>query len=645
MSIQNLVLVCLVFCFALGRVSATEGPHVEGTITSRGLGCILGVLFCDDDITVSPSAIPTAIPTLRPIASPTQLPTCTPTHLPTFTPTQFPTFVPTHQPTFAPTKSPTSSPVATPTQGPTATTSQNPTARPTSRPTQVPSFQPTSGPTLADQPLPTVAPTPLFAPTPLPTSAPVLVTDDFLAPPPTLPPVVTPTDDYVTPEGPTGSPTRSPSLGPGQTGVPTFEPTGGPSPLNRRPTHRPTRSLSPTAAVLGMDVTVTVNDVALSGLDSADLSALRNAVISATAVTAQVSEEYFSAPSLNQVAAANDSPQAVEAEFTIIAPLQTIVEALVAANESSTIDTTSSLDDLANAFAAQLYIDEGSVLSDNLREAIVTLQNSGTTTRILFLEMSVSMRVQALEAGNVSITEKPIVVAFFVAGMPSSSPTAAANPGTASLSLGAIVGIAIIGAIVLLILCCVVSCMHEKTRRVTLSCLIFFGLLCGVDTCINKRDRSSRRDIDKIEYPSSSMAESPIFRMAMSFRSPISPSTHRDATSMMEIASDSGTNDIELVLSPGRTPQSPNRVDQSAHFSECSDVTDLELGLAISLVALKGGQTEMMDSCHYGGDYSDVEKENTISPWINASSHLYEMSSKYNSPSQRESSHMDSPTL
>lgn len=74
-----------------------------------------------DDITVTPTVIPTETPTVVPTATPTVTPTETPTVAPTETPTVTPSETPTVTPTETPTVTPTVTPTATPTVAPTAT--------------------------------------------------------------------------------------------------------------------------------------------------------------------------------------------------------------------------------------------------------------------------------------------------------------------------------------------------------------------------------------------------------------------------------------------------------------------------------------------------------------------------------------------
>ncbi|MNC06885.1 putative hemoglobin and hemoglobin-haptoglobin-binding protein 3 precursor [compost metagenome] len=68
-----------------------------------------------DAVSVTPTAVPTAVPTAKPTAVPTAAPTAKPTAVPTAAPTAVPTAKPTAVPTVAPTAVPTVAPTAVPT--------------------------------------------------------------------------------------------------------------------------------------------------------------------------------------------------------------------------------------------------------------------------------------------------------------------------------------------------------------------------------------------------------------------------------------------------------------------------------------------------------------------------------------------------
>ena len=82
------------------------------------------------ELTVEPTAAPTAEPTAAPTAEPTAAPTAAPTAEPTAAPTAEPTAAPTAEPTAAPTAEPTAAPTAEPTAAPTAEPTAEPTAAP-----------------------------------------------------------------------------------------------------------------------------------------------------------------------------------------------------------------------------------------------------------------------------------------------------------------------------------------------------------------------------------------------------------------------------------------------------------------------------------------------------------------------------------
>ncbi|KAL7560310.1 hypothetical protein ACA910_005211 [Epithemia clementina (nom. ined.)] len=135
--------------------------------------------------TVSPTAVPSASPTVdddNNNNSPTIRPT---TPKPLGSPTAGPTENPTKDPTAAPTIRPTTPrPLGSPTAGPTGNPTKDPTAGPTGNPTQPPTVTPTGvpspGPTMAPTGVPTAGPT--ATPTQRPTTGLPTVSNDTVVP-------------------------------------------------------------------------------------------------------------------------------------------------------------------------------------------------------------------------------------------------------------------------------------------------------------------------------------------------------------------------------------------------------------------------------------------------------------------------------
>ncbi len=97
------------------------------------------------DLTNSPTAAPTPVPS----ASPTPLPSAPPTSAPTPLPSAPPTSAPTPNPTPVPSRNPTPVPTANPTSSPTPIPTNYPTSGPSSIPTETPTLFPSSFPSCA----------------------------------------------------------------------------------------------------------------------------------------------------------------------------------------------------------------------------------------------------------------------------------------------------------------------------------------------------------------------------------------------------------------------------------------------------------------------------------------------------------------
>ncbi|KAL3777682.1 hypothetical protein HJC23_007658 [Cyclotella cryptica] len=112
------------------------------------------------------TAPPTNKPTEKPSKPPTTIPTISPTHMPSPVPTQKPsqktTNKPSRPPTGTPTKFPTLKPSASPISAPSKSPSHRPTRKPSKKPTIEPSHPPTAFPTTL----------PSFRPSHLPTDRP-----------------------------------------------------------------------------------------------------------------------------------------------------------------------------------------------------------------------------------------------------------------------------------------------------------------------------------------------------------------------------------------------------------------------------------------------------------------------------------------
>jgi hypothetical protein len=240
-----------------------------------------------------------------------------------------------------------------------------------------------------------------------------------------------------------------------------------------------------------------MNGVELSELDIGSTEVLQAAVISATAETVHLAEEQsvYTTPTFS----GTDSLDEVQTEFSITVSAAVLLEALLVNNATLAIDTTSSLIVVADTFASQLFTDFGSVLTMNILSAVAdSVQYSRQTVKVLTARNKLTA---VLGIGEIRVDDKPTVVAYIVTlaptALPSNSPHASAAPtsspgGTREsvLSFGAVAAIAVCGAFGLCLTCCIGSCMHDKSRRILLSCIVVTVSACGVAACINRRDRS-----------------------------------------------------------------------------------------------------------------------------------------------------------
>ena len=126
-----------------GREQVIASKEYSGTDAQ---GPTLVLEFEGEELTPTPTVVPTATPTSKPTPTPTVVPTATPTLKPTATPT----VVPTATPTLKPTPTPTVVSTATPTLKPTATPAVTSTLKPTTIPTAIPTVIPTTTPNLAN---------------------------------------------------------------------------------------------------------------------------------------------------------------------------------------------------------------------------------------------------------------------------------------------------------------------------------------------------------------------------------------------------------------------------------------------------------------------------------------------------------------
>ena len=136
----------------------TEEPAAEPTEVPVEEPAAAALAKAPVELTVEPTAAPTAEPTAVPTAEPTAAPTAEPTAAPTAEPTAAPTAEPTAAPTAEPTAAPTAEPTAAPTAEPTAAPTAEPTAAPTAEPTAAPTAEPTAAPTAEPTAEPTAAP-------------------------------------------------------------------------------------------------------------------------------------------------------------------------------------------------------------------------------------------------------------------------------------------------------------------------------------------------------------------------------------------------------------------------------------------------------------------------------------------------------
>eukprot|EP01040_Poterioochromonas_malhamensis_P013664 gene13664-15057_t len=208
--------------------------------------------------------MPTIAPTIVPTLSPSKLPTRSPTTIPTYTPSQTPSRQPSLQPSQDPTRTPTLNPSFNPSQSPSESPSFNPSQLPSTNPTDYPSPEPSAAPSLIPSQEPSIIPTiipshepsmtPTFIPSQVPSAIPSAIPSQEPSVIPSLIPSLQPTinpTDYPSQE-PSASPSVTPTFIPSQdpseipSVLPSFKPTVTPSYLvpSTTPSFIPSQQLS-----------------------------------------------------------------------------------------------------------------------------------------------------------------------------------------------------------------------------------------------------------------------------------------------------------------------------------------------------------------------------------------------------------------
>jgi hypothetical protein len=202
--------------------------------------------------------------------------------------------------------------------------------------------------------------------------------------------------------------------------------------------------------------------VLLSDLDSTAVTSLQGAIVTSASEVTFVPEVYFSAPQFTQAVSANaaanlrssrplfsveGSSDVITAAFTVRAPIQVFMDAMAAANISSFSSSVPSAADLAAVFSSRLFMGSGSAITNMLASLIAADPALSSVIR------------------NISVTTPPVVSATYPTTQPTLAPTTAGqSSGSPTLSMGAIVGIAIGGAAALgLIGVCVIP-QHRATK-------------------------------------------------------------------------------------------------------------------------------------------------------------------------------------
>merc|ERR1719483_1429613 len=126
---------CSVWC--PGQFEWDANPRQDNNVYACAFWICKGCKQCLPNIsTISPSNIPTSLPTSTPTVDPTRIPSSRPTNIPTIDPT--------HTPSFSPTMGPSMLHSVCPSQKPSRVPSLTPTFIPTEQPSLVPTHDPTS---------------------------------------------------------------------------------------------------------------------------------------------------------------------------------------------------------------------------------------------------------------------------------------------------------------------------------------------------------------------------------------------------------------------------------------------------------------------------------------------------------------------
>jgi hypothetical protein len=370
-----------------------------------------------------------------------------------------------------------------------------------------------------------------------------------------------------------------------------------------------------------------MDGVKLDGLDSSMQQNLGSAIVAATKEVTQLSVDQSSTCALSQVTALTSNSTVVNAmapareiiaQFIMISKLYNVVEALVSYNSSSSIDTTSSLDDIADAVANQLYADSGNYLAGAVADSYLD-SSSGTDAVFSFAELFRNM--ETFNIDNVTLPVRPTVIAFWVTSAPSTQPStdpAATRAPTSSggrrrpgLAAGVIAGIAISGAVLLALLC-------------------FVGLFIISDDDSDKKEKSEETSSGEGKSQQEwdiEMAKSPSKSTKVVFESTA-------CQSAMHSSEQAGVSSPHSAKSPLRSrnssphPSAYSSVTSEMRrdtafldcLSECTDSSEMEMRLALSMVELRSGTAALVDVVSEGDESNDANSEQALSPVVTMAS-------------------------
>jgi hypothetical protein len=319
--------------------------------------------------------------------------------------------------------------------------------------------------------------------------------------------IADPTGAPISSSFPTPSPSVTPSSHPtmSSSAIPTVS-------ITVPPTSFPTEPPTFVSAELNFEDSITISGIDLGNLNAAVTDALKDAIRTAASQTTQLPEDYYSVPQLSEIYHV-ESYSKLKAAFSlasfshvllaaygVTAPVQAVVDALLAADSSLQISTSSSAAELQDAYSELLHSDSGATFMRYFLAIVAAnplLSASIDVNGLSFVNITNLTSVPTTAApSSLPVNSPSNVPTYAPSSLSNLSPVTDDSP---AVSVGGMVGIVIAGIIVMGLLCCVGLCSFEQSRRMTVSCLVVSGACCGLDSFINNPLRRSGRISRRIQ--------------------------------------------------------------------------------------------------------------------------------------------------